>query len=194
MRLWWDCNETFLYKSHHFSTFQLIHSLILMRLIWDLSIIISTQIHFYHKSINNFHRPLYDIFTKYTFLLLREHIKPILYHYITTTPYLPYKTLCLQSFYFLGKSIALFSFNNIRTSFLLSLNDQNGLSPTHITKRAVLLCGLQSIIPKFLFVSRASRGTIFDGVSVRLRKVVSSAFLYKKLPSARWWHIPNPLE
>lgn len=36
--------------------------------------------------------------------------------------------------------------------------------------------------------------TIFDGVRERLRKVASSAFLYKKLLSARWWHIPNPLE
>ena len=39
-----------------------------------------------------------------------------------------------------------------------------------------------------------SRGTIFDGVRARLRKAASSAFLYKKLLSARWWHIPNPLE
>lgn len=39
-----------------------------------------------------------------------------------------------------------------------------------------------------------SRGTIFYGVRARLRKVASSAFLYKKLISARWWHIPNPLE
>lgn len=39
-----------------------------------------------------------------------------------------------------------------------------------------------------------SRGNIFDDVRARLRKVASSAFLYKKLLSARWWHIPNPLE
>jgi len=68
------------------------------------------------------------------------------------------------------------------------------LSPTYIIKRAVLLCGLQCIIPIFFFVSRSSRGTIFDGVRARLRKAASSAFLYKKLLSARWWHIPNPLE
>jgi len=43
-------------------------------------------------------------------------------------------------------------------------------------------------------VFRSSRGTIFDGVRARLRKAASSAFLYKKLLSARWWHIPNPLE
>ena len=46
----------------------------------------------------------------------------------------------------------------------------------------------------FLIYFPASRGTIFDGVRARLRKVASSAFLYKKLLSARWWHIPNPLE
>ena len=40
---------------------------------------------------------------------------------------------------------------------------------------------------------RPSRGTIFDGVRARLRKVASSAFLYKKLLFARWRHIPNPL-
>jgi hypothetical protein len=40
----------------------------------------------------------------------------------------------------------------------------------------------------------ASRGTIEDGVRARLRKVASSAFLYKKLLFTRWWHIPNPLE
>ncbi len=39
----------------------------------------------------------------------------------------------------------------------------------------------------------ASHGTIFDGVRARLRKAASSAFLYKKLLSARWWHIPIPL-
>jgi len=46
----------------------------------------------------------------------------------------------------------------------------------------------------FLIFFPASRGTIFDGVRARLRKAASSAFLYKKLLSARWWHIPNPLE
>ena len=45
----------------------------------------------------------------------------------------------------------------------------------------------------FLIYFPASRGTIFDGVRARLRKVASSAFLYKKLLSARWWRIPNPL-
>ena len=33
-----------------------------------------------------------------------------------------------------------------------------------------------------------------DQFAARLRKVASSAFLYKKLLSARWWHISNPLE
>lgn len=46
----------------------------------------------------------------------------------------------------------------------------------------------------FLIYFPASRDTIFDGVMARLRKAASSAFLYKKLPFARWWHIPNPLE
>lgn len=46
----------------------------------------------------------------------------------------------------------------------------------------------------FLIYFPASRDTIFDGVRTRLRKVASSASLYKKLLSARWRHIPNPLE
>ena len=52
----------------------------------------------------------------------------------------------------------------------------------------------QTFFHAFLIYFPASRGTIFDGVRARLRKVASSAFLYKKLLYARWWHIPNPLE
>ena len=71
----------------------------------------------------------------------------------------------------------------------------NTLLVTHSnsTKTAVPLYGLSSYL--FDFVNCLSaRGTIFDGVRARLRKVASSAFLYKKLLSARWWRIPNPLE
>lgn len=39
----------------------------------------------------------------------------------------------------------------------------------------------QTFFHAFLIYFPASRGTIFDGVRARLRKVASSAFLYKKL-------------
>ena len=64
----------------------------------------------------------------------------------------------------------------------------------NLNKTTVPLYGLPSHF--FIFFNRfpASHGTIFDGVKTCLRKVASSAFLYKKLLFARWWHIPNPLE
>ena len=74
-------------------------------------------------------------------------------------------------------------FNSLRSCYMSKLSEILSHYPDS-----------QTFFHAFLIYFPASRGTIFDGVRARLRKVASSAFLYKKLLSARWWHIPNPLE